>query len=113
MSMAVAALAVLLVALTALLAGSTTLSLAQLVLICVVLILGTIPFCAIGLLIGAWASASSAPAWGNLVFLPMLWLSGLFIPMPDFLKHWVVIWPAFHLNQLALGLAGPTGAGRS
>ena len=42
----------------------------------------------------------------NLVFLPMLWLSGLFIPLPKFLERWAVIWPAFHLNQAALGWAG-------
>ena len=36
----------------------------------------------------------------------MMWLSGLFIPLPDTLKRWVVIWPTFHLDQLALGLAG-------
>ena len=36
----------------------------------------------------------------------MLWLSGLFIPLPKFLERWAVIWPAFHLNQVALGSAG-------
>jgi hypothetical protein len=36
----------------------------------------------------------------------MMWLSGLFIPLPDALERWVVIWPSFHLNQLALNLAG-------
>jgi len=36
----------------------------------------------------------------------MLWLSGLFIPLPKFLEKWTVIWPAFHLNQTALGAAG-------
>ena len=41
-----------------------------------------------------------------MLFLPMLWLSGLFIPLPKFLEPWAVIWPAFHLNQVALGLAG-------
>jgi ABC-2 type transport system permease protein len=42
----------------------------------------------------------------NLVFLPMLWLSGLFIPLPGFLEPWVVVWPAFHLNQLSVAAAG-------
>jgi ABC-2 type transport system permease protein len=36
----------------------------------------------------------------------MLWLSGLFFPLPKFLEPWVVVWPAFHLNQVALGAAG-------
>jgi ABC-2 type transport system permease protein len=109
MSMAVGALAVTPVVLTGLLAGKLSLDSGQVLVIWASLILGSLPFAAIGLMIGAWCSASAAPAWGNLVFLPMIWLSGLFIPLPEFLKPWVVIWPAFHLNQFALGLAGVEG----
>jgi ABC-2 type transport system permease protein len=36
----------------------------------------------------------------------MIWLSGLFFPLPGFLRKWVVIWPAFHLDQIALRVAG-------
>ena len=72
----------------------------------VIMVVGTVPFAAIGLFIGAYASGSSAPAYANIIFLPMLWLSGLFIPLPKFLEPWAVIWPAFHLNQVALGAAG-------
>lgn len=106
MSMGVAGLALALVVLSALIAGKITLSGAQIAIISSVLWLGTIPFCAIGLWIGTLSSAAAAPAYGNLLFLPMIWLSGLFIPLPEVLEKWVVIWPAFHLNQLALGLAG-------
>ncbi len=106
MSMVIAAIAVTLVVIAALIASKITISLSQVAIIWGVLIAGTIPFCAIGLLIGTLASGSSAPAYGNLVFLPMVWLSGLFIPLPDSLERFVVLWPAFHLNQLALGLAG-------
>jgi ABC-2 type transport system permease protein len=106
MSIGITAIAVTLVVVAALIAGKLTISLMQVAVIWSVVILGTIPFCAIGLLIGATVSASAAPAYGNLILLPMMWLSGLFIPLPDFLQGWVVIWPAFHLNQLALGMAG-------
>lgn len=106
MAMGVAAIAVTLVAIAALAAGKLTISFGQVVTIWAVLILGTIPFSAIGLLIGALVSSAAAPAYGNLVFLPMIYLSGLLIPLPKFLEKWVVIWPTFHLNQLALGLAG-------
>jgi ABC-2 type transport system permease protein len=105
-SMCVTAIALTLVAAVALIAGKITLSLPQLLIIWSVLLAGSIPFCAIGFFIGSIASGSAAPAYGNLVFLPMMWLSGLFIPLPEFLERWTVIWPAFHLNQLALGLAG-------
>lgn len=106
MAMAIAACAVTLVVVAALLGGQLTISLGQVVTLWGVLIVGTIPFSALGLLIGTLSSASAAPAYGNLVFLPMMWLSGLFIPLPASLERWVVLWPAFHLNQLALGLAG-------
>ena len=106
MATGVAAIAVTLVTAAALFADKITLSLGQVAVVWAVLVVGTIPFCAMGLLLGTFGSASAAPAWGNLVFLPMMWLSGLFIPLPDSLEKWVVIWPTFHLDQLALGLAG-------
>ncbi len=105
-AMLICAIAVVLVAIVALIAQKITLSPVQVGVVCAVLIAGSIPFAAIGLFIGAYTSTAASIAWSNLVFLPMLWLSGLFIPLPAFLKPWVVIWPAFHLNQLAFGAAG-------
>jgi ABC-2 type transport system permease protein len=90
------------------LTGTTTLSMGQAAVMALVVVIGAIPFCALGLFIGAHVSGAAAPAVGNLVFLPMLWLSGLFFPLPGALERLVVIWPAFHLNQVALGLAGVT-----
>lgn len=106
MSMIVTVLAIGLIVLVALLADTITLSIAQVMTIWATLAICTIPMFSIGYCIGAFASASASPAWGNLVFLPMMWLSGLFIPLPAFLESWTVIWPAFHANQVALGLAG-------
>ena len=106
MSMVFAALAMATMLAAAILAGSVSLTIGQLLIIAVVMIVGAVPFCAIGLFIGACTSGSSAPAFANIVFLPMLWLSGLFIPLPTVLEKWAVIWPAFHLNQVALGSAG-------
>ena len=106
MSMAIAGAAVTLVAVAALAAGKITLSPGQVVAMGVTLVVGTIPFAAIGLLLGTLVSGSAAPAWGNLVFLPQIWLSGLFIPLPDSLERWVIVWPAFHLNQVTLAAGG-------
>ena len=106
MSMVFAALAMASMLAAAILAGSVSLTIDQLLIIAVVMIVGAVPFCAIGLFIGSCTSGSSAPAFANIVFLPMLWLSGLFIPLPTVLEKWAVIWPAFHLNQVALGSAG-------
>jgi ABC-2 type transport system permease protein len=71
-----------------------------------VLVLGAVPFCALGLFIGAYSSGNAAPAFANLVYLPGMWLSGLFFPLPKFLQPWAAIWPAFHLDQAAVGAAG-------
>jgi ABC-2 type transport system permease protein len=107
MAFSATALATLLVA--APFVDQMSLSAGQLAALAAVMVVGSLPFAAIGLFIGAYASGSSAPAFANLVFLPMLWLSGLFFPLPAVLERWVVIWPSFHLNQLALAAAGVSG----
>ena len=101
-----AALAMSTMLIAALLVRTVSLSFGQMAIIAAVMIVGSLAFAAIGLFIGAYASGAAAPAYANLLFLPMLWLSGLFIPLPKFLEPWVVIWPAFHVNQAALGFAG-------
>lgn len=93
----------------ALLAGKITLSAAQLAGLTLLLVFGSLPFCAIGLAIGAYFSGGAAPAVTNLIYLPMIWLGGLFIPLPAFLQKWVVIWPAFHLQQVAVAVAEVEG----
>jgi ABC-2 type transport system permease protein len=109
MSMVFAAIAVGSVIAMALALGSVALTAGPLVRMAIVMVVGAVPFAAIGFFIGAYASGSAAPAFANLVFLPMLWLSGLFFPLPKILEPWVVIWPAFHLNQVALAAAGVEG----
>jgi len=74
-------------------------------------IAGALPFCAIGLFIGVWVSGAAAPGFVNLVYLPMMWLSGLFIPLPKSLQGAAPVWPAYHLLQLSLGALGQAPAG--
>lgn len=69
-------------------------------------VIGTLPFCAIGLFIGARVTGRTAPAVVNLVYLPLIYLSGLFIPLPAGIRFVALFSPAFHLNQLALNMAG-------
>jgi ABC-2 type transport system permease protein len=106
MGMLFAALAMFALVAAAVAAGKISFTASQLLVMTVVMTVGAIPFAAIGLFIGAHASGSAAPAFANMIFLPMLWLSGLFIPLPKFLERLSVIWPAFHLNQVALGSTG-------
>ena len=108
-AMAFAALGVVSIAVAARVADAAPLSIGQMVSIALVMVAGAPAFCALGLFVGARASASSAPAIINVIFLPMLWLSGLFFPLPSFLEPFVIVWPAFHLNQVAIGVAGVDG----
>lgn len=65
--------------------------------------LGVMPFCAFGLMIASFVSGQAAPAVVNLIYFPMIYLSGLFpFPMPAALQTAAAFWPAFHLNQLSL-----------
>ena len=106
MAMGLAAVAIASLVVAALVVGKISLSASQILIMTTVMIAGTVPFSAVGLFIGAHTSGSASPAIINVVFLPMLWLSGLFFPLPKFLEPLVVIWPSFHLNQVALGAAG-------
>jgi ABC-2 type transport system permease protein len=74
------------------------------------LVFGSIPFAALGLAIGCVAGPNSAPAIVNLVYLPLSFLSGLWIPiegLPPAIAHIAPFLPTYHLGQLALGTIGP------
>jgi len=74
-----------------------------------VLMTGTLPFSLIGLTLGLWLSPNAAPAVINIFFLPMVFLSGLWVPVSQF-PGWlqgVAAWlPPYHLAELALHVAG-------
>ena len=74
-----------------------------------VVLSSVVPFCALGLAIGAWVKAQSAVAIVNLVYLPMAFLSGLWMPialLPAFVQDVAVVFPAYHQSQLALKVLG-------
>jgi ABC-2 type transport system permease protein len=69
-------------------------------------VLGVLPFCAMGLFVGAYVSGQAAPAIVNLIYLPMAFLSGLWFPLqflPAFIRELAPYLPSHHLAQLALG----------
>jgi ABC-2 type transport system permease protein len=73
------------------------------------LVAGSIPFCALGLVIGYFAKPNSAPAVVNVLYLPLSFLSGLWMPigvLPKFLQKLAVWLPPYHLGQLALHAVG-------
>ena len=79
-----------------------------------VLIIGAIPFCAMGLAIGYFAGPNSAPALVNIIYLPISFASGLWVPLaflPKFLQQFAPVLPPYHLAQLALQTVGGSGHG--
>lgn len=74
-----------------------------------VLIAGSLPFCAMGIALGYFVGASSAPAIINLIYLPLSFASGLWIPfvfLPKFVQHVAFYLPPYHLAQLCLDTIG-------
>ena len=68
------------------------------------LVLGMIPFVALGLFIGYVAGPNSAAAIANLIFLPLSFASGLLVPlafMPAVIQTVAPYLPAYHTAQLA------------
>ncbi|MEO8019437.1 MAG: ABC transporter permease [Pseudomonadota bacterium] len=90
----------------ALVSGKLALSMGQVAAFSGALLIGTIPFCAMGLMIGSLASGSAAPGYANLIYLPGCYLSGMFFPLPASMYWQVAIWPHFHVKQFAMHLAG-------
>lgn len=92
----------------ALTTGKLSLGTGQVVAMSIAFMAGTIPFCAMGLMIGSLASGTAAPAYANLIYLPGCYLSGMFFPMPASMYWQTPVWPQFHVKQLAMHLAGVT-----
>lgn len=104
-SMAFSVMILMSLGLVALTMTSVSLSIAQVLTLFTLLVFGGLPFCLLGLMLGLLLKAESAPAVVNLVYLPMSFLSGLWIPitiLPDFLQTLAEFLPPFHLSQLAL-----------
>ena len=89
--------------------GGVHLEAGQWLLLGVIAVGGVVPFCALGLMIGSRANASGAPALVNLIYLPMAFLSGLWMPLtllPALVGQIAPLWPAYHLAQLSLATIG-------
>lgn len=103
-----AVISVVLALLAAVLAG-VRLAPAQWALLLLVNVLGSLPFAALGLFIGTLVGGNAAPAVLNLLYLPMAFLSGLWLPLtmlPDIFARLAAVWPAYHLGQVALKVVG-------
>ena len=73
------------------------------------LVAGSIPFSAMGLALGYFTGPNSAPPTINLIYLPMSFCSGLWVPimfLPKVVQKIALVLPPYHLSQLALGVVG-------
>jgi ABC-2 type transport system permease protein len=68
---------------------------------------GSISFASMGLLIALLVPATAAPGIINLIYLPMSFLSGLWVPirfMPHWLQGFAPLLPTYHLSQIMLSI---------
>ena len=90
-------------------AGEVRMPAGQWVALAGVLIAGALPFGAFGLAIGSWAGPNSAPAVVNVLYLPLAFASGMWVPiqaLPKFFQALAPWLPSYHFSQLALGVIG-------
>ena len=90
-------------------AGGVRLPLETLFALLGVLVAGATPFCAFGFAIGMTAPSNGASAIVNLLYLPLSFMGGLWIPaamLPDTFKAIAPWTPTYHFGRLALGALG-------
>jgi ABC-2 type transport system permease protein len=89
--------------------GGVRMPLAETMKLVTTLVAGSIPFSAMGLALGYFTGPNSAPAAINLIYLPMSFCSGLWVPymfLPKIVRQIALALPPYHLSQLALGTVG-------
>ncbi len=95
-------------------AGGVRLAPAQWLGLLGVALFSVLPLGALGLWLGTLVGARGAPALINVVYLPVAFLSGLFVPLsllPPFLQALAPLWPSYHLAELARAQAGVGSTG--
>jgi ABC-2 type transport system permease protein len=112
-SMAFSAILLLLLFTLAFTAGGVRMPAMQWALLWITLVLGSAPFCAMGLALGSFIGPNSAPALINAVYLPMAFCSGLWLPLellPRAVQRIAPFLPAYHLGQIANAILGESGS---
>lgn len=94
--------------------GGVELRGSQWLMLFVVNVVGGLPFAALGLFIGSLIGGQGAPAVVNILYLPMAFLSGLWLPLkllPVWIAKFAPIWPSYHHSQIALKVIGMDAGG--
>jgi ABC-2 type transport system permease protein len=77
-------------------------------------VVGVIPFACMGMALALLVPFSSAPGIANMIYLPMSFCGGLWLPimmLPKFIQQFAVLLPTYHLSQLMLSAFGYDSAG--
>ena len=77
-------------------------------------VVGVVPFVCMGLALALLVPFSSAPGITNMIYLPMSFCGGLWVPLmflPHFMQKIAVLMPTYHLGQLMLGAFGYASTG--
>jgi ABC-2 type transport system permease protein len=89
--------------------GGVTMTPLEIVKLIAVTLAGAVPFAAMGLLISFILPPNAGPGMINILYLPMSFASGLWMPI-EVLPHWIQriapALPTFHYAQLALNIFG-------
>ena len=89
--------------------GGVSLTFTELIKMLGMTIVGSISFASMGLLLALVIPANAATGIVNLIYLPMSFLSGLWMPL-RFMPHWLQsvapALPTYHLSQLMLSIFG-------
>jgi ABC-2 type transport system permease protein len=96
--------------------GGVSLTLPEMAKMLGMTVAGSVSFASMGLLLALLVPANAAPGIVNLIYLPMSYLSGLWMPirmMPHWLQQIAPALPTYHLAQLMLSIFGYQETGSS
>jgi ABC-2 type transport system permease protein len=89
--------------------GGVTISAGEIAHMMGLAVAGSVAFASMGLLLAQLVPANAAPGIVNLIYLPMSFVSGLWIPLrnlPHFVQKIAPALPTYHLAQLMVGVYG-------
>jgi ABC-2 type transport system permease protein len=89
--------------------GGVTITLGQAAALAGIAVAGSIPFAAMGFLVAYLVPPNAGPGIINLIYLPLSFASGFWMPL-SMLPHWLQVvapaLPTYHLAQIALAVFG-------
>jgi ABC-2 type transport system permease protein len=94
--------------------GHVSLSLPEFARMIGLTIAGVLPFACMGMALALLVPFSSAPGIANMIYLPMSFCGGLWVPimfLPRILQKFALLLPTYHLAQLMRGIFGYANTG--